>query len=92
MKANLISHLIRIDDKEKLARIWCDFNRWNWPEDIPETFKPQWWDGVSHLTHKDIMNRQQGLVSVIMDYVESKTTKKLIDKSWMMGRNEVDRD
>jgi hypothetical protein len=47
METDLISWLTKLQDEDKLARIWCDLNCWDWPKDIPEKFKPQWWDLVT---------------------------------------------
>lgn len=87
MKTPLISWLIKIEDHDVLARIWCDFNGWRWPKDIPEKFKPQWWDTVfGPVTYKVIQDRKLGYMHIIMEYIESKVKKSKIDEWWQKPR------
>jgi len=32
----------------KMAKIWCELNRWNWPKELSE-YKPIWWDNSDRL-------------------------------------------
>jgi hypothetical protein len=77
----LIEHLVALDD-QALARVWVDLNRWEWPRDLPEAYKPLWWDGHPDLARAAISARQYGFIGPLMKYAESRAGKTRIKAEW----------
>ena len=87
MKTDLITHLGKITDEDVLARIWCDLNGWRWPKDLPEKFKPKWWEPFGLVTYQKSQERKQGVNALIMPFVENRVSQDKIDEWWNSPRD-----
>lgn len=67
--------------KPALARMWADFNRWDWPRDLPAQFKPRWWDGTV-VDARETRNRKFGFMEVLMAHADARTTQDAVDAAW----------
>ena len=83
-----MTHLFKITDEDKLARIWGDLNGWRWPKDLPEDLKPRWWEGYGPVTYAKSQERKQGLCDVIMPFIENRCPMSKIDYWWNLPRDE----
>jgi len=84
MSLELITYILTMD-KEECAKAWCDFNSWEFPKNLPQKFKPSWWDNPKlkpFYDRSDINNLKQGYNEIIMSLLCSLTTEKLIQKAW----------
>jgi hypothetical protein len=88
MKTDLINYLIKITNEDAIARIWCDLNSWRWPKDLPEKYKPGWWEPIGPVTFRMSQERKQGFAAVVMPFIENKVSKAKIDEWWMAPRDE----
>jgi len=77
---SLIEYL-NILDAGTCAKIYCDFNRWKWPTDLPNKYKPQWWDDDDFNAAYG-RSRQYGYWSALSPSLMKKAGKKLIDEEW----------
>lgn len=88
----VIGQLLHKSPRE-LARIWVDFNVWEWPRDLLDSCKPYWWDGKDDEwwnNSKVIIDRQYGYSDSIMRYIESLVSQELIDEEWKKRQNQED--
>lgn len=79
--AQVITAITELDN-EALARVWVDFNRWQWPRDFPQDAKPRWWDGLPLIAHNLISERKSGFMTPFMAFVETKIDDGMIDAEW----------
>ena len=65
-------YIKNIDDN-RLAKIWCELNKWDWPKEIPYEEKPEEWN---------ILCRRQK----IMDKIRDRIGHKAISREWNIDR------
>lgn len=60
--------------RDKLARMWCELNCWELPEEL-KSIKPDWWDEKTNQKHQDF-------VMPLLRKIESITSKKECLRYW----------
>lgn len=73
----MIEYLEKLDNK-KLAEFWCYFNKWQYPPEL-DRFKPNNWN----LLPTQI---KQQINTPIMDYINSRVSKKELLREWNKER------
>ena len=68
-------------EEKKLAKIWCELNRWNWPEELNHT-KPNRFDELNMITKYEI-------VYPMMSLIQMQIGVKLCLEEW---RKQMDRN
>lgn len=77
-----------ITDHDRLARIYLDFNFWIWPKDLPEHFKPSFWDQRGIESFRLTSERKHGFALPFIEYIKSVVLPDKI-KHWQDLRNRI---
>jgi len=62
-------------DEQRLAEIWCELNRWDWPNEIPDP------EDVG-----DIIKNNHPRRNLIMDFIHDEIGDKRCSREWNRDR------
>lgn len=68
--------LLEQQDNRRLAKWWCELNRWNWPEQIPDEEGPK--------DHKD--DRRSAIMGWIKDRIGLKECLREWNREYLLGK------
>lgn len=66
------------------AKMWCSFNRWEFPETLNH-IKPDWWD-TEHGHNTEMGNRKFDFLRPIMEHIEKVIGQKACNREWNRDR------